>query len=1032
MNRSFKNFHFSTYIGGTSHDSVKDIILDNEDNIYLTGSSMGPFPMTNSYQSTPSGWPYNAIALKMDNTGSSLLFSTYINGNLKSQGRSINIDYNGNPVILGRTTSSNFPITGNRYQNTILGKEEIFISRLNSLGTNLEYSTFFGGSQSDTILDSVVDKFGFIYFTGFTDSTDFPSTTNAYDPNPNGNSDIFCSKIFIDDFHPLNLSGNPEYFRVNLTWDPPSRNIFDRFEFVNYSIFRGTNETNPVLLAKVGNQTFYLDDDPAFHSFNETNYYYYVTSTFKTIGESYNSSIVHSSQKIPLPPSNLGIVSGYFSLNLTWSLLNTSFTERYPIDEFRIYKGESSDDLQLSGVTSDYYYFDNSDSLVSFFNKEFFYALTYTLLGIDGNSSMSDYISGTPLVPNSAPTIVEIEPGDLQMNVSWDPPSGFLLENFDIEKYLIYRGEESSFNMHYEGETVGKTHYIDNNLTTEKIRYFYSVSAVFETLGEGDRSELDSSESLTIPGQPMNARISHGDEYLNISWSMPLYDGGSNVISYRIYRGMENNDLSFIDDVDVMKTFFNDSGLENGKRYYYLVTAVNGIGESIEGAKSSGIPKWKPTPPLDIKASSGDEFIQVSWTPPADHKGPEITSYKVYREGNDDEWDFINEIDFDTLSYNDTDVFNGVEYQYYVVAVNGEGVSERSDIVSAIPMTVPEGPGNMNLNPGNKFIIISWELPTIDGGSPFLGQRLYKRDIDDNDFFFIQIDNGISGYNDTDVTNGVEYQYFVVVYNVVGESEETEILSTIPFGPSTPPTNFRVDEMLDHLELSWDKPTFNGGREITGYDIYRDGEKIGRVGSNIQSYKDYLSNDFEIHSYYLIAINPGGISDGTEILQASMTLIDIGTEPTLPRSLNGRISENTIIINWVEPENNGGTTIERYMVYRKTLETDWSLIGEISPLTLEFEDDDIAKGTTYSYRVTCENEVGESEPSDELMIEYSENKASSSFVLIVIIAIVFIILIAVTVTIVIMKKRSEAEIVNSIPDQPVQTPPDQIGPSLEN
>ena len=857
LDASFKNLIFSTYIGGIYHESVRDFFIDKNGDILLTGASSGGFPISNNaYQSNPSGTLYNAFAMKVDSQASKILFSTYINGNKISYGRAIINDYDGNPIIVGTTTSSNFPVTYDAFQKTLSGKSDIFISKLDNSGSNLLYSSFFGGSLSEEVMGGQIDEKGFLYFCGYSDSSNFPTTNGVYDPSHNGQDDVFCTKMFIDDFRPLNITAQREYFKVNLSWDPPSDSIFDRFRFLNYSIYRGTNKTNPTLLESIGNRTYYVDDDPSYRSFNKTTYYYYVTANFEMIGESINTSVVSVSQKIPKPPVNLAIEPGNFRLNVSWELENTSFFERYPIENLSVYRGETYSDLNFIDTTGDFYYIDTSDALASFTEQTFYYAVSYTLVGVEGNSSRSYSISGSPLIPQSSPSSVKIEPGDLKMTVTWDPPVGYVPDNFPIGKYLIYREVGGSSDLHLEGEASGDRIYVDTNLTTDGDRYYYAVSAVFEGLGEGDLSGTASERAWAVPGIPREPYVDWGDSHLELFWNEPESNGGSRIESYNIYRGEDMEELSFIAEVDSSETSYNDTGLENGVRYYYSVKSVNGVGESLQGAEVYGVPRWVPLPPRDLTYETGDEFIYLSWNRPLDDGGMGIDSYKIYRREGERDWNFVDELSSEVLDYNDTSVINGNMYHYYVISTNVVGSSDSSDVISTTPFTVPSPPVDLTAVPGNEFVFLSWEIPSDDGGSPLTGISLLKRSEFDNDFSRISLDEKDEDYNDTDVENGVEYEYVVLASNVAGDSAFGGSVAAIPFGPPGPPLDLSAEVTSDVIHLEWNIPDFTGGRNVTGYRIYRDDELLTSVGSDLNEYED-TPDDFDEHSYQVTALNPG-------------------------------------------------------------------------------------------------------------------------------------------------------------------------------
>ena len=101
----------------------------------------------------------------------------------------------GNAVVVGDTSSANFPTTANAYQATYVGGTDAFVTRLNSTGTAFTYSSYLGGSGSDIAYNVTLDNAGKIYLTGETASPNFALTGNALKTTRSGNTDAFVSII---------------------------------------------------------------------------------------------------------------------------------------------------------------------------------------------------------------------------------------------------------------------------------------------------------------------------------------------------------------------------------------------------------------------------------------------------------------------------------------------------------------------------------------------------------------------------------------------------------------------------------------------------------------------------------------------------------------------------------------------------------------------------------------------------------------------------------------------------------------------
>ncbi|MHA2249930.1 MAG: DUF7948 domain-containing protein [Candidatus Kariarchaeaceae archaeon] len=187
---------YSTYIGGNGNDWAFSIVLDNFNNALVTGfSTSNNFPVTpNALFPSLSGGS-DVFLIKLSSNGSSLLYSTYIGGSEYEEARSIVLDGNGNIILAGRSSSSNFPTTLGAYQGANSGSYDAFVLKLNSIGSTLLFSTLIGGGGMEHIYSLKLDNLDNIYITGYTSSNNYPTTPNAYDTSYNGIEDIFVSKL---------------------------------------------------------------------------------------------------------------------------------------------------------------------------------------------------------------------------------------------------------------------------------------------------------------------------------------------------------------------------------------------------------------------------------------------------------------------------------------------------------------------------------------------------------------------------------------------------------------------------------------------------------------------------------------------------------------------------------------------------------------------------------------------------------------------------------------------------------------------
>lgn len=191
--------------------------------------------------------------------------------------------------------------------------------------------------------------------------------------------------------------------------------------------------------------------------------------------------------------------------------------------------------------------------------------------------------------------------------------------------------------------------------------------------------------SATAPGQPAGLTAGATTGQATLNWSAV-----SGATSYNIYYGTASGvtKVTASNSVSgVTGTTDTISGLLNGTTYYFIVTALNGNGESIASTEVSATPLAKPQ---GITVTAGDGQVIVAWSAAAG-----ATSYKIYYGtaagvtiGTGTV--FANGVTPQTI----TGLTNGTTYYFVVTAVNSSGESGISSEKSATPAVAPQPPPN--------------------------------------------------------------------------------------------------------------------------------------------------------------------------------------------------------------------------------------------------------------------------------------------------------------------------------------------------
>ena len=196
-----------------------------------------------------------------------------------------------------------------------------------------------------------------------------------------------------------------------------------------------------------------------------------------------------------------------------------------------------------------------------------------------------------------------------------------------------------------------------------------------------------STDQFTKPSPPRNLTATLGDGRVTLHWDTPLSDGGSPITQYKLYKGTSSGGETYMGYLSYGVNDCYDPYVQNGVTYYYYVTAVNAVGESNPSNEAYATPQHltKPSPPQNLTAdvvfdsSTRKAGVKISWTPPADNGGSQITTYNMYRKLEGGSYQYIGARDATYTYFRDWGVQLGSKYYYKVTAVNSVGESDPSN-----------------------------------------------------------------------------------------------------------------------------------------------------------------------------------------------------------------------------------------------------------------------------------------------------------------------------------------------------------------
>jgi hypothetical protein len=181
---------YSSFLGGSGSDTgaFAGIAVDSAGSAYVISSTNSTdYPIANAAQPSFGGGTSDVVVTKFKPDGSGFEYSTFLGGSATDNAAGIAVDSSGNAYVTGQTDSSDFPTTTGAFQRNKPStgfNTAAFVTKLSPSGSALVYSSFLGGSLSDTGTAIAVDSSGRASVTGLVNSKNFPVTFGA--PQPTG------------------------------------------------------------------------------------------------------------------------------------------------------------------------------------------------------------------------------------------------------------------------------------------------------------------------------------------------------------------------------------------------------------------------------------------------------------------------------------------------------------------------------------------------------------------------------------------------------------------------------------------------------------------------------------------------------------------------------------------------------------------------------------------------------------------------------------------------------------------------------
>ena len=378
-------------------------------------------------------------------------------------------------------------------------------------------------------------------------------------------------------------------------------------------------------------------------------------------------------------------------------------------------------------------------------------------------------------------TNVNVVGGDSQIIVTWDPPTFDGGTGTGISLYMVAwrRNPTERLDKEYFTPSDERAHvitrYYDEPIQNGR-EYFVKVFSY-----NSDNMGSQTAEFRVVPGATgslsglsiSNVTANSADVFVSVAGTTS--DVRAIHLRYRMASranwpgGGWEDTLRFISSAARVRFELQDLYSHTAYDVQVSLFATFPTGEYVSGSfmTSAG----RPSSPRNLLVTHGDRELSMGWSSPGNDGGAPITGYVVEWKSGDQGYSSSRRMSLD-VGTSTTEIFdltNGVQYTIRVIAVNAYGNGLPAE-ANAIPSTVPASPPSGTIGSScDGSLVVSWQPPIDDGGSPITSYTIQWKSEPDGDYYFADRQVVVNAttliYRLTQLTNGTEYTFRVLASN---------------------------------------------------------------------------------------------------------------------------------------------------------------------------------------------------------------------------------------------------------------------------
>lgn len=643
---------------------------------------------------------------------------------------------------------------------------------------------------------------------------------------------------------------------------------------------------------------------------------------------------------VPAAPTQLAAKAGNQKVSLSWNA--SQGTAYYSVKRATTAGGPySSITSKLTSTTFE-------DNAVEN-NTRYYYIVTATSSsGIE--SLASSEVSATPYIPiaPSKPTELIAYAGTNKVELFWYSGS-------DAVSYNLKRATSAGGPYTTIKSGIWYRNYIDT-MVNNGTEYYYIVTAISrDGLESLPSTEVSATPIAPVPpSSPTGLTAAAGDNKVSLSWGAV-----TEAATYSVKRAtMPGGPYSSV-ATNITTTAYEDTTVTNGISYYYVVTATSSSGlESAASSEITVVPSKPaaPTAPTNLKITSGDRFISLTWdaspsTPTPTYTVKTSTSLNGPYETHVSQWP-ATKLTTEGLA-------NDITYYYYVIAENINGMSGPSNIVSATPMSTTP------LAPKNLAAVVNSDGKVELSFSTSLGAAYYtiKRSTTaGGPYSTITTNLTTTTFQDTAVTPGAIYYYIVTATSGAGKESlaSNEVSANMEVIAPLPPTNIQAIAGNGTISYRWElSPSTPAPKYTVKRSTSLDGpyETVVTNWNANSLYSNGVTNNI---TYYTIIIAEN--INGTSVPSNPVAATPMAPASATPTGLVSVAGDGKVDISF-----NASQEAAYYSIKRATTAGGPYTKITINLTTTSYQDTTVINGIKYYYIVTATSSLGgESSASNEV------------------------------------------------------------------